>query len=138
MGYGSYEFLKQSSGLINIYSLKNPSHPEFSISTEAGVMCLHFHPEYSNLLAVGCYDGAVLVYDIHAKTSAPIYQATVQTGKHNDPVWSIFWQVGRASPRVALGRQRRDCCFDGPHVPQLHGDESVQEALVTRSIQAER
>ncbi len=44
VGYGSYDFLKQSAGLINIYSLKNPSHPEFSLSTESGVMCLHFHP----------------------------------------------------------------------------------------------
>lgn len=96
VGYGSYEFLKQSSGLINVYSLKNPSHPEFSLSTESGVMCLHFHPEYSNLLAVGCYDGSVLVYDIHVKSTHPIYQATVQTGKHNDPVWAIFWQVDEA------------------------------------------
>jgi hypothetical protein len=51
------------------------------------------HTEYPNLLAVGCYDGSVLVYDVHAKSPAPIYQATVRTGKHNDPVWSIFWQV---------------------------------------------
>jgi dynein intermediate chain 1 len=44
VGYGSYDFLKQASGLVNIYSLKNPSHPEFAYSTESGVMCLHFHP----------------------------------------------------------------------------------------------
>ncbi|MEW5317945.1 MAG: hypothetical protein WDW38_009202 [Sanguina aurantia] len=36
VGYGSYEFLKQGSGLISIYSLKNPSHPEFSFTCEAG------------------------------------------------------------------------------------------------------
>lgn len=95
-GYGSYEFLKQSSGLICIYSLKNPSHPEFSFTTESGVMCLHFHPEFSNLLAVGCYDGSVLVYDVNTKTDKPIYSATVKTGKHNDPVWSIFWQPDEA------------------------------------------
>jgi dynein intermediate chain 1 len=44
VGYGSYAFLKQASGLINLYSLKNPSHPEFTLNTESGVMCLHFHP----------------------------------------------------------------------------------------------
>lgn len=133
VGYGSYEFLKQASGLVHIFSLKNPSHPEFTLATEAGVMSLHFHPgacgalgwlrsrclgfldalqhhhplhiraphtrlhlqttEYSNLLAVGCYDGTVAVYDVHLKNGQPIYKASVRTGKHNDPVWSIFWQV---------------------------------------------
>ena len=38
VGYGSYEFLKQASGLISVYSLKNPSHPEFQFTTESGVM----------------------------------------------------------------------------------------------------
>lgn len=56
-------------------------------------MSLHFHPEYANLLAVGCYDGTVLVYDVNTGQDQPIYQATVQTGKHHDPVWQIFWQV---------------------------------------------
>ena len=93
VGYGSYEFLKQTSGLICIFSLKNPTSPEFSFTTDSGVMSLHFHPEFSNLLAVGCYDGTVLVYDIHTGLDQPIYKATVQTGKHQDPVWQIFWQV---------------------------------------------
>ncbi|GAX72654.1 hypothetical protein CEUSTIGMA_g110.t1 [Chlamydomonas eustigma] len=96
VGYGSYEFLKQTSGLICIFSLKNPSHPEFTFSTDSGVMSLHFHPDYANLLAVGCYDGSVLVYDVHTGLDQPIYRATVQTGKHHDPVWQVFWQVDEA------------------------------------------
>jgi WD40 repeat protein len=108
VGYGSYEFLKQASGLINIYSLKNPSHPEYTFHTESGVMCVHFHPEYANLLAVGCYDGTVLVYDVRLKKDEPIYQASVRTGKHNDPVWQVVWQVrgggGVAGEKEAAGR----------------------------------
>lgn len=50
-----------------MFSVKNPSHPEFTFATESGVMALHFHPEHANLLAVGCYDGSVLVYDVHLK-----------------------------------------------------------------------
>jgi dynein intermediate chain 1 len=34
---------------------------------ESGVMCLDFHPKYPALLAVGCYDGTVMVYDIRMK-----------------------------------------------------------------------
>lgn len=49
--------------------------------------------EHPNLLAVGCYDGSVLVYDVHVKQSTPIYQSSVRSGKHSDPVWNVFWQV---------------------------------------------
>ncbi len=44
-------------GLICLYSLKNTTHPEYSYSCEAGVMCLDFHPTSASLLAVGLYDG---------------------------------------------------------------------------------
>lgn len=55
-------------------------------------MCLDFHPKYPALLAVGCYDGTVMVYDIRIKgNNKPIYQSTVRTAKHTDPVWQVKW-----------------------------------------------
>ena len=57
-------------------------------------MCLDFHPKYPALLAVGCYDGTVMVYDIRIKgNNKPIYQSTVRTAKHTDPVWQVRWSV---------------------------------------------
>lgn len=50
-------------------------------------MSLDFHPESAALLAVGLYDGTVLVYDIRNKHKKAIYQSTVRTMKHTDPVW---------------------------------------------------
>jgi dynein intermediate chain 1 len=44
VGYGSYDFLQQKTGLICCYTIKNPTWPEYSFSTESGVMCLDFHP----------------------------------------------------------------------------------------------
>eukprot|EP00873_Tetraselmis_striata_P018776 jgi/Tetstr1/439040/TSEL_027532.t1 len=96
VSYGSYDFMKQGSGLVCIYSLKNPSHPEFTFQTDSGVMCCDFHKEKSNLLAVGLYDGTVMVYDIRNKSGAPIYRSTVKTGKHTDPVWQVFWAEDEA------------------------------------------
>eukprot|EP00197_Chlamydomonas_leiostraca_P011295 CAMPEP_0202863866 /NCGR_PEP_ID=MMETSP1391-20130828/4330_1 /ASSEMBLY_ACC=CAM_ASM_000867 /TAXON_ID=1034604 /ORGANISM="Chlamydomonas leiostraca, Strain SAG 11-49" /LENGTH=718 /DNA_ID=CAMNT_0049543543 /DNA_START=668 /DNA_END=2820 /DNA_ORIENTATION=+ len=128
VGYGSYDFLRQSSGLINIFSLKNPLHPEFSFNTESGVMCLHFHPEYANLLAVGCYDGAVLVFDVHLKQAAPIYTASVRTGKHNDPVWSIFWQPTDEAQKAL---QFMSCSSDGAvHIWTMNKSELTHEPLM--------
>jgi dynein intermediate chain 1 len=71
---------------------QNPSHPEYALTTESGVMSLDFHPTNPSLLAVGCYDGTVLVFDIRNKQNKPIFHSTVKTGKHTDPVWQVKWQ----------------------------------------------
>jgi dynein intermediate chain 1 len=92
VGYGSFDFMKQGGGMLCLFSLKNPSWPEFSCSVHCGVMCLDWHPQHSSVLCVGLYDGTVCVYDVRSKTQAPIYQSTVKTGKHTDPVWEVCWQ----------------------------------------------
>lgn len=60
-------------------------------------MALQFHPEYANLLAVGCYDGSVAVYDVRQKTNKPLYSASAKAKKHSDTVWQVCWQVGMHS-----------------------------------------
>ena len=39
VGYGSFDFLRQSSGLVCCYSLKNPSYPEYAFGTDSGKGC---------------------------------------------------------------------------------------------------
>ena len=100
VGYGSYDFQKNvSGGAICVFTLKNPSHPEYYFETPSDTMCLEFHPQYPALLAVGLYNGTVMVYDIRIKgvKNNPIYQSTVRTRKHTDPVWEVHWntQEGR-------------------------------------------
>lgn len=36
----------------------------------AGVMCLDFNPEQPHLLAAGCYDGTVCVFDLRSQVGA--------------------------------------------------------------------
>jgi dynein intermediate chain 1 len=56
-------------------------------------MCIDFHPSQPALIAAGCYDGTVMVFDIRYKqTNKPIYQSTVRTNKHTDPVWQVKWE----------------------------------------------
>lgn len=92
VAYGSYDFMRQGSGIVCCFSLKNTSHPEYMFSTESGVMCLDFHPHFRSLLAVGCYDGTVMVFDVRNKINRPIYSSSIRTGKHTDPVWQVHWQ----------------------------------------------
>jgi len=92
VGHGSYDFLKQANGMICLYSLKNPTYPEYVYSTESGVMSLDIHPNHGNLFAVGFYDGSVGVYNVAEKTEKPLYLSTAKSGKHTDPVWQVKWQ----------------------------------------------
>lgn len=92
VGHGSYDFLKQGTGLICVYSLKNPSFPEFTYVTDSGVMSLDFHPEHPYLIAAGFYDGTVAVYNLREKTNTPAFISSAKSGKHTDPVWQVYWQ----------------------------------------------
>merc|ERR1711959_589360 len=90
-GFGSYDFMKQGTGVICCYSLKNTRFPEYVFNTDAGVCSLDWNAMHPGLLAVGLYDGTVLVYDVRARTKKPIYTSTVRTCKHTDPVWEVRW-----------------------------------------------
>jgi len=91
VGFGSYDFMKQGTGVICCYSLKNTRFPEYVFNTDAGVCSLDWNDMHPGLLAVGLYDGTVLVYDVRARTKKPIYTSTVRTCKHTDPVWEVRW-----------------------------------------------
>lgn len=55
----------------------------------AGVMCLDFHPQQANILAVGLHSGSIEVLDVLGKQAQPLYRATAASGKHGDAVTSI-------------------------------------------------
>ncbi|KAI8622491.1 WD40-repeat-containing domain protein [Chytriomyces sp. MP71] len=92
VGYGSYDFSKQGPGMIACFTLKNPSYPEFLYLTDAGVMSLDFHPQHPSMMAVGLYDGSVLVYNMQKKMDGPLFKSNPKSGKHTDPVWQVCWQ----------------------------------------------
>jgi dynein intermediate chain 1 len=67
-------------------------------------MALQFHPEYANLLAVGCYDGSLAVYDVCQKTNKPLYTAAAKAKRHTDTVWQVCWQVRTHTGKAAVPR----------------------------------
>ncbi|KAJ3325316.1 cytoplasmic dynein with WD40 domain [Boothiomyces sp. JEL0866] len=92
VGYGSYDFSHQGPGMIACFTLKNPSYPEYVYQTDSGVMSVHFHPQHPSMIAVGLYDGNVLVYNIQKKTDQPVFRCQTKGGRHSDPVWQVWWQ----------------------------------------------
>ncbi|KFU86753.1 Dynein intermediate chain 1, axonemal, partial [Chaetura pelagica] len=92
VGYGSYNFMKQGQGMLLLYTMKNPSFPEYVFTSESGIMCLDFHNDHPCLMAVGFYDGNVAIYNLKKTTSQPSYKSSAKSGKHTEPVWQVKWQ----------------------------------------------
>ncbi|XP_010008637.1 PREDICTED: dynein intermediate chain 1, axonemal, partial [Nestor notabilis] len=85
------DLMKQRQGMLLLYTMKNPSFPEYIFSSESGIMCLDFHDDYPYLMAVGFYDGNVAIYNLKT-TSHPSYKSCAKSGKHTEPVWQVKWQ----------------------------------------------
>lgn len=94
VGFGSFDFLKQQTGAICFYSLKNTHFPERTYLTESGVCSLDWHPSSPATLAVGFYDGSVAVYDLRMHDRRPIYQSSsLSAQRHTDAVWQVRWNI---------------------------------------------
>ena len=101
--YGQYEFsLERKDGLVCIWSLKNPMWPQLVIPSAAGATSLDWSNRYPNLLAVGHYDGSIIVYDITADGAVALLDSTQLPTKHTDAVWDIKWVDKGAEQGEAL------------------------------------
>lgn len=92
VSFGSYDFINQGTGMILLYTLKNPSYPKYHLPTDCGVMCLDIHPVHCYLICTGFYDGSVAVYNLCNIKHPLIQRCTAKNGKHTDPVWEVRWQ----------------------------------------------
>lgn len=91
--YGSFEFQSTSvfpPSCLSVFSLKNPFYPERIIKTPVDILCLDWHPERSDLLLVGLYDGNIAMYNAADGTQIVISDSS--TGKHTEAVWSVRWR----------------------------------------------
>ncbi|KAJ9593501.1 hypothetical protein L9F63_014954, partial [Diploptera punctata] len=92
VGFGCFDFMKpQPEGALCLFTLKNPSFPEYVVTAETGVVCVDIHPKYTYLICVGKYDGNVAVYDAHAPGKEPQYESNSVTNKHCGIVWQVHW-----------------------------------------------
>jgi hypothetical protein len=91
-----------SPGLICLWTLKNPDHPERIIRTRTPVTSLDFCTEHAHLLAAGFADGSVAVYDIREQNAddRPSLESQFATGKHAAAVTDLKWST-RGNERVS-------------------------------------
>lgn len=91
VGYGRTDFGSHASGLILFWSLRNPEQPEKVIHTKHSVVSMDFCAELPHLLAVGLYNGSVVLYDIRDSGERPFMESAHASGKHSEPVWGLKW-----------------------------------------------
>ena len=78
-----------SYGVICLFSLKNPSYPEYACFSPCGVMCVDIHPKHPHMILAGLVRGNVAVYNLQIKTRKPSHVSSTGNGKHNDIVWQV-------------------------------------------------
>ena len=61
------ETISPGRGYVCLFSLKNPSYPEWVCSSPCSVMSVDLHPAHPHMVVCGLYDGNVAVYNLHTK-----------------------------------------------------------------------
>ncbi|CAG0916908.1 unnamed protein product [Notodromas monacha] len=90
VSYGSYDFKNQPNrGAVCLYTLKNPSHPEYIFETACGIMCVDIHSVYPHLVAVGLHNGSIKVFNLKLANGRGgcMWETELQDGCHTDVVW---------------------------------------------------
>ncbi|XP_015178921.1 PREDICTED: dynein intermediate chain 2, ciliary isoform X2 [Polistes dominula] len=92
VAYGTLTFSSPiKNGSVCLFSLKNPSYPEWICPIESPVMCLDFSIQHPHLLVIGMKDGSVAVYNIMLPPTGPQYKSNDVTQKHGGIVWEVRW-----------------------------------------------
>ena len=80
---------KSYGGLVLFWSLRNPDYPEKILRTPHPVTALNFSQLSPTLIAVGLYNGELMIYDVKRENDwgTPVESSQNVTGGHSDPIW---------------------------------------------------
>lgn len=78
-------------GAVCLFTLKNPSYPDYICMTNSAVMCVDIHPKNPYMLVIGLYNGTVQVFNIQASCKIPAYTSNNVNDKHRGIVWEVKW-----------------------------------------------
>ncbi|ENN80709.1 hypothetical protein YQE_02877, partial [Dendroctonus ponderosae] len=109
VGYGKFYFAETSTGMVMIWNIKNPVQPERVYNFLNPVTTLSFSTKDPNLLAIGFYNGHVLVLNITSRDINLIGENVPGF----DAVWSVVWR-----PNIDQTKETEQICasFDDGRV----------------------
>lgn len=87
----SIDTTDSNAGLVCCWNIKNLEHPERIYNLPSCATCCDFSQANPNLLAVGLYNGTVVVYNVTRKGNVVLLDSMDSVSKHLGPVWSVRW-----------------------------------------------
>jgi len=77
---------RPAAAYILIWNFKDPIHPEYVLQAPFEVFSFHFNPMNPEIIAAGCYNGQVVVWDMHGEHEriASMKQLSNREGDAND------------------------------------------------------
>ncbi|CAG9860678.1 unnamed protein product [Phyllotreta striolata] len=90
--FGFLDYSKPvAGGALCLFTLKNPSFPDYVCMTDSAVMCVDTHKNYPYMVAIGLFDGSVRVYNVNYSCKEPVYKSNSVENKHRGIVWEVKW-----------------------------------------------
>lgn len=93
-GYGVNGFVPcrlRRTGSVCVWNIKNPVNPERIYKFDMPVTAISFSKETPQLIAVGLYDGTILVLDVMNDSPEPVAKTERETSPSFAPVWRLDW-----------------------------------------------
>lgn len=78
----------KTKGIVCIYTLKNPSHPEYKFKFKTGAQTVDIHNKEPYFIAIGLYNGMVAVTNIK-NGNRPTQLESDLYRKHTGTVWEV-------------------------------------------------
>jgi len=72
-----------------IWDVENPNKPELVLKPISPLVCIEFNPKDTHVLAAGCYNGQVCIFDTR-KGSQPVEISLIEKS-HRDPAYRTLW-----------------------------------------------
>lgn len=104
-----------STGAVCLFTIKNPSFPDYICITNSGVMCVDIHPIFPYMLVVGLYDGNVMVYNIQASCKEPAYKSNSVHQKHS----GLVSEVSTTNSNILKSLIKSNCRSNGFEICQM-------------------
>mmetsp|Transcript_114715 Transcript_114715/g.263321 ORF Transcript_114715/g.263321 Transcript_114715/m.263321 type:complete len:569 (+) Transcript_114715:42-1748(+) len=92
-----------------IWDVQNPNEPVSELRTVSPLICCSYQPRNADLLAGGCYNGAINFYDLR-KGEQPC-ETTVVSKQHWDPVYELTWLQSKTQSECVTVSSDARCIF---------------------------
>ncbi|VVC33851.1 WD40/YVTN repeat-like-containing domain,WD40-repeat-containing domain,WD40 repeat,WD40 repeat [Cinara cedri] len=119
---------------VAVWSMKNPQNPERVFEfNESFITCLKFATENPNHLAIGFYNGELLIIDISSKILDVVFQKSKQIFLEKNSILDLFWTI-----QIVKNHEHEclvTCSFNGCIARYLYSYGTIVETIIIKISQ---